>query len=68
MPRGHHIHIDSQHNYIYNTTNKAVSLIGVKNTIVVVTEDAILVTNKGESHKVKEVVERLKADKKSDVL
>ncbi|MFH1353679.1 MAG: sugar phosphate nucleotidyltransferase [bacterium] len=68
MPRGHHIHIDSRQNYIYNTTGKAVSLIGVKNTIVVVTDDAILITNKGKSHKVKEVVEQLKKDKKSDVL
>lgn len=68
MPHGHHIHVDSQHNYVYNATKKAVSLIGVNNTIVVVTDDAILVTSKGESHKVKEVVERLKKEKKSDVL
>lgn len=68
VPHGHHIHIDSQHNYIYNATKKAVCLIGLKDTIIVVTNDAVLVTKKGQSHRVKEVVERLRKEKKSDVL
>ncbi len=68
MPHGHHIHIDSQHNYIYNTTNKAVSIIGVKNTIVVVTDDAVLVTKKSDSHKVKEVVAKLEEDNKMNLI
>ena len=68
VPHGHHIHIDSQHNYIYNTTNKVVSIIGAKNTIVVVTDDAVLVTKKGDSHKVKEVVAKLEADNKTDLI
>lgn len=68
MPYGHHIHIDSQHNYIYNTTNKAVSIIGIKNTIVVVTDDAVLVTKKSDSHKVKEVVAKLEEENKTDLI
>jgi mannose-1-phosphate guanylyltransferase len=68
VPHGHHIHIDSQHNYIYNTTNKAVSLIGTKNTIVVVTDDAVLVTKKSDSHKVKEVVAKLEEQNKTDLI
>lgn len=68
VPHGHHIHVDSKHNYIYNTTAKAVSLIGVEHTIVVVTDDAILVTAEQQSHKVKDVVSQLEADKKQDYL
>ncbi|MDP3997247.1 MAG: sugar phosphate nucleotidyltransferase [Candidatus Andersenbacteria bacterium] len=67
-PKGHHIHIDSQDNYVYNTTAKAVSLIGVKDTIVVVTDDAILVTDKTQAHKVKEIVARLEKDQADQLL
>lgn len=67
-PRGHNIHVDSQNNYVYNATEKVVSLIGVKDTIVVVTDDAILVTHKNDAHKVKEVVAKLEQAGKKDVL
>lgn len=65
---GHHVHVDSQHNFVYNDTNKTVSLIGMQDTVVVVTEDAILVTNKKDAHKVKEVVARLEKEKHDTVL
>lgn len=68
MPHGHHIHVDSHNNFIYNATGKAVSLIGLNNTIVVVTDDAILVTSKKSSHRVKEVVERLEKEEKHALL
>lgn len=68
MPVGHHIHVDSQSNYIYNATNRAVSLVGVKNTIVVVTEDAVLVADKNQAHKVKQVVEKLEQEGKHEYL
>ena len=62
MPKGHHVHVDSDENYVYNTTGTCVSLVGLKNTIVVVTEDATLIMDKNSAHKVKDVVERLKKD------
>lgn len=62
MPKGHHVHVDSKDNYVYNVTEKAVSLIGMENTIVVVTDDAVLVTAKDQAHKVKQVVERLEEE------
>ena len=68
MPAGHHVHVDSQDNYIYNTTDKTVSLIGQENTIVVVTDDSILVTDKDSAPKVKEVVSQLEEAGKDDVL
>jgi mannose-1-phosphate guanylyltransferase len=68
MPRGHHIHVDSQNNFVYNDTAKVVSMIGMQDTIVVITDDAILVTTKKDAHKVKEVVARLEQDKKTQHL
>lgn len=68
MPTGHHIHVDDENNYIYNATNKVCSLVGVKDTIVVITEDAILVTHKDATAKIKEVVQKLQAAGRGEVL
>lgn len=68
MPAGHHLHVDSKNNYVYNATDRVVSLIGVKDTIVVVAEDAVLVTNKDHAHKVKDVVSRLEQEGKQEYL
>ena len=65
---GHHVHVDSQNNYIYNATHSAVSLVGVTNTIVVVTDDAVLVTDKDHTPKVKQVVEQLEKEGKQEYL
>ncbi len=65
---GHHVHVDSHHNFVYNDTAKTVSLIGMQDTVVVITDDAILVTNKKDAHKVKEVVARLEKEKHDTVL
>jgi mannose-1-phosphate guanylyltransferase len=67
-PHHRHIHVDSKNNYIYNDTDRAVSLIGMENTIVVVTHDAILITDKSKAHQVKEVVARLEATDKKELL
>lgn len=67
-PHGHHVHVDSKNNYIYNSTGKAVSLIGMQNTIVVVTDDAVLITDKSKAHKVKDVVAKLEGDGKQEYL
>lgn len=68
LPRGHHVHVDSENNYIYDTTGTAVSLIGVKNTIVVITDDALLITDREHSGRVKEVVARLTEEGKTELL
>lgn len=68
VPKGHHVNVDSHNNYIYNTTQKVVSLIGVSDSIVVVTENAVLVTDINSSQKVKEVVQKLEADDKREYL
>lgn len=68
VPHGHHIHVDGHNNYVYNATHKAVSLIGISDAIIVVTEDAVLITNAESSQKVKEVVQKLEEDNKQEYL
>lgn len=65
---GHHIHVDSENNFIYNTTDKAVSLIGMDNAVVVVTDKAVLVCDTDSVHKVKDVVERIEKEGKKEYL
>lgn len=68
VPSGHHVHVDSHNNYIYNATELAVSMLGMRNTIVVVTDDAVLVTAKAEAHRVKEIIAKLEASHRHDLL
>ncbi|WP_048062441.1 mannose-1-phosphate guanylyltransferase/mannose-6-phosphate isomerase [Methanococcus aeolicus] len=62
---GDNISIDSKNNLINTSDGKLVSLIGIEDTIVVDTKDVLLVCNKGESQKVKDIVKYLK-NKKDD--
>lgn len=68
VPSGHHIHVDSDNNYIYNATHKAVSLIGIHNTVVVVTDDAVLISDIASSQKVKDVVNKIEENGKEEYL
>lgn len=53
---------DEHNNFIYST--KHVSLIDVQDLIVIDTEDALLISQKGSSQKVKEIVGTLKKEHK----
>lgn len=68
MPRGHHVHVDAENNYVYNTTDKVVSLVGVRDTIVVVTDKAVLIADDKHSHKVKQVVEKIEQEGREEYL
>ncbi len=57
--KGQHIAHDSQGNLIYSLTGKLVATAGVKNMIIVETEDAILVCPKERAQDVKKIVEEL---------
>ena len=61
-----HISLDSRNNYI--RTNKFVAVIDVDELVVVETEDAILITNRKKAELVKNVVNKLKEDKKDNLL
>lgn len=51
--------IDSKNNFVY-ATERAVALCDVEDLVIVDTSDALLISKKGSSQKVKEVVKQLK--------
>ena len=57
--------VDSTNAYV-RSERQFTAVIGVKDIIVVVTEDAVLVADKAHDQKVKQVVERLKAGGRSE--
>jgi len=57
---GENVVLNSKGNLVYTHSKKLVSLIGVNDLIVVDTKDALLICNKGDSQKVKDVVKYLK--------
>ncbi|MCQ6253520.1 mannose-1-phosphate guanylyltransferase/mannose-6-phosphate isomerase [Methanocaldococcus sp.] len=57
---GENIVINSNNNLVNVHDGKIVSLIGVNDLIVVDTKDALLICNKGDSQKVKDVYKKLK--------
>ena len=59
------IEIDSKNNFYYSDDNKKlIASIGLENYIIIDTKDALLITKKGESQKVKEIVNQLKKENK----
>ncbi len=55
------IEIDSKDNFYYcDNENKVIAAIGLEEYIVIDTKDALLITKKGQTQKVKEIVNQLK--------
>lgn len=54
------ISIDSKNNLIYSQKDKVVSTISLENMIVVDTKDALLLCKRGESQKIKVLIDELK--------
>ena len=65
--RGEAAFIASTGNYV-DAEGKLVALLGVEDLIVVDTPDALLVTTRQHAHRVGEVVKRLEASKRDDLL
>jgi mannose-1-phosphate guanylyltransferase len=64
MDNGEAIEIGSKGNFYFKEDNKKViSTIGLENYVVIDTRDALLIAKKGETQKVKEIVEKLKKGK-----
>ncbi|MCB0392817.1 MAG: mannose-1-phosphate guanylyltransferase/mannose-6-phosphate isomerase, partial [Bdellovibrionales bacterium] len=51
---------ESANNFVFSIKDKVIGLVGVKNLIVVDTPDALLVTQKGQSEKVKNLVNTIR--------
>lgn len=56
-----HVSIDSKNNLIYGVERK-IATIDIEDTIIVDTGDALLISKKGSSQKVKKVVEEIRKD------
>ncbi len=57
------IEIESEDNFYYTDSDKVIATIGLKDYLIVDTKDALLISKKGESQKVREVVKRLRKEK-----
>jgi mannose-1-phosphate guanylyltransferase len=62
--KGNYIDVDCENVMVYGSFDKLVAGVGIKNLIIVVTEDIILVCNKEESQKVKQIIQKLEKGKK----
>jgi mannose-1-phosphate guanylyltransferase len=61
------IHVDAARNVVYDARLKnrtPITIVGLRDSIVVQTDDATLVAHKSQAQKVKELVAKLAADKK----
>ena len=61
------IHVDSVGNIVFDARTKnrtPIALVGLRDTIIVQTDDAVLVADKGQAQKIKELVKKLAADAK----
>jgi len=60
--QGDVININSKNCYIESADNQMIATVGLENTIVIGTRDAVLVCNKDVSQDVKKIVDQLKKD------
>jgi mannose-1-phosphate guanylyltransferase/mannose-6-phosphate isomerase len=63
---GHALVLEGQNNFVYSGT-RLTALVGVDNISVVVSDDAILVTSRGRSEAVKNLVVKLQAEKFKEI-
>ncbi len=64
---GELVHVDAARNIVFDARKKnrtPICLVGVKDSIIVQTDDATLVAAKSEAQKIKQLVAKLAADKK----
>lgn len=65
LKKGVAAQVHASNNFVYNTVEKAIGLVGVNDLIVISTPDALLVCDKKHVQDVKKVVEELAKDKKT---
>ncbi len=58
------LEVESDGNFYYTESPKVIATVGLKDYIVIDTKDALLISKKGESQKVREIVKKLKKNKK----
>ncbi|MBU1036667.1 mannose-1-phosphate guanylyltransferase [Patescibacteria group bacterium] len=58
--KGKYLGLDSKDNLIYSLTGKLITTVGITNSIIVDTDDALLLCSKDKAQDVKKIVENLK--------
>lgn len=66
--KGNCINLDSKNIFVYGESDRLITTVGVKDLIIVNTEDVVLICNPKKSQRVKEIVERLDEQKKVEYL
>jgi mannose-1-phosphate guanylyltransferase len=64
---GDFIHVDAARNIIFDARTKnrtPIAVVGLRDSILVQTDDAVMLAHKSQSQKVKELVKKLSEDKK----
>ncbi|MCI0745014.1 MAG: NTP transferase domain-containing protein [Verrucomicrobia subdivision 3 bacterium] len=68
---GDFVHVDAARNIIYDARVKhrtPIAIVGLRDSIIIQTDDATLLAHKSQAQKVKELVAKLAADKKYKIL
>ncbi|SED42231.1 mannose-1-phosphate guanylyltransferase (GDP) /mannose-6-phosphate isomerase, type 2 [Rhizobiales bacterium GAS191] len=65
--RGNAVALDA-HNVLVRAGDQLTAVVGLDNVIVVSTQDAVLVVEQGQAHKIKQLVDRLKAEKRREAI
>jgi mannose-1-phosphate guanylyltransferase len=58
---------DARDNIVWNTTERAIALLGVQDLIVVETDDALLICAKDRAQEVRQIVEQLSGRRRGDL-
>ena len=66
--KGSNILIDVNGSLVYGPRDKLIATIGLKDIVIVDTEDALLICKKNKSQDVKKIVEKLKSENKKNLL
>ena len=68
LRRGESILIDCRESFVSSESGRLIAGLGLKNCLIVDTHDALLVADLGRSQEIKKIVERLKKEKKEELL
>jgi len=68
LPAGNHTAINSENNLVISHTDKMIATVGIKDAVIVDTPDAILICHKDEVQKVKQMVDQLSLEEKTEYL
>ncbi|HKG24983.1 MAG TPA: sugar phosphate nucleotidyltransferase [Thermomicrobiales bacterium] len=65
--RGDIVQVDTRRSVVWSETDRVVALVGIENTAVVDTPDALLVVNRDRAQDVKRIVEHLKRARRTEL-